>query len=69
MNVTCDSWKRLVDDKIIQVTINEKNKPGSVTHQNHKNGWQEKYEGTQAHVKLINKVVDLNGIFCPNNLW
>lgn len=70
-----DLWKRLADGKIIQLQLDEYNKPRSVMLNGEANEWRgklagtDKYKETQAYVKLINEVVILNGIVCLDTFW
>ncbi|CAF1012682.1 unnamed protein product [Rotaria sordida] len=70
-----DLWKRLVDDGIVEITMDEYDKPQSITIKDHTNEWHGKlnsngrYEETQAYVKIINEIIDLDGIVCVGNLW
>ncbi|CAF3588034.1 unnamed protein product [Rotaria sp. Silwood2] len=70
-----DLWKRLVDDEIVEITVDEYDKPRSIKIKDHSSEWHGKlnsngkYEETQAYVKIMNDVIDLNGIVCVNNLW
>ncbi|CAF1397682.1 unnamed protein product [Rotaria magnacalcarata] len=70
-----DLWKRFVDDRIVEIKMDEYDKPRSIAINDHMSEWHgklnsnEKYAETQAYVKIINEVIDLNGIICVNNLW
>jgi hypothetical protein len=70
-----DLWKRFVDDKIVEITVDQYDKPRSITIKDQMSEWYGKlnsngqYEETQAYVKLMNEVIDLDGIVCANNLW
>jgi len=70
-----DLWKRFVDNKIVEIQMDEYDKPRSITINGHGNEWygklnsNGKYEETQAYVKIVNEVINLDGIVCINNLW
>ena len=70
-----DLWKRFVDDQIVTITKDEYGKPRSIIINNQAGEWygkltsNEKYEQTDAYVKILNGITDLDGIVCINNLW
>jgi hypothetical protein len=70
-----DLWKRFVDDKIVEIKLDEYDKPRSIAIKDQSSEWHgklnsnAKYEETQAYVKIINEVIDLEGTVCGNNLW
>lgn len=70
-----DLWKRLVDNGIIQITMDENEKPKSIIIKDQTNEWNGKlnrfgrYQETQAYVKIVNEIFDLNGTFCVDYLW
>ena len=70
-----DLWKRLVDNGIIEVNLDEHDKPQLVLLKNQLNEWQGKlssvgkYEETQAYVKIMNQSIQLHGIVCLSSLW
>jgi hypothetical protein len=70
-----DLWKRFVDDGIIEITMDDNAKPQSITIKDQITEWNGKlnnngnYEETQAYVKIVNEVIDLEGTFCIDNLW
>ncbi|CAF1114069.1 unnamed protein product [Rotaria sp. Silwood1] len=70
-----DLWTRFVDDRIVEIQVDEYDKPRSITIKDHISEWYGKlssngeYEETKAYVKIMNEIIDLDGIVCVNNLW
>jgi hypothetical protein len=70
-----DLWKRFVDDKVVEIQLDEYDKPRSIALKDQSSEWHGKlnsngkYEETQAYVKIINEVIDLERTVCRNNLW
>ncbi len=65
-----DLWKRFVQNGIVNIKLDKNDKPQSITIKDQTNEWHgilnndEKYEKTQAYIKIINEIIDLKGIVC-----
>ena len=70
-----DLWKRFVDSRIIDITLDEYDKPRSIAMKDGASEWHgtlernEKYQETQAYLKILNQTIDLHGTVCVDNLW
>ncbi|UJR07368.1 hypothetical protein I4U23_011654 [Adineta vaga] len=70
-----DLWKRSVDDGIVEVQMDDYDKPRTISMKNQTHEWDgklrsyEKYEETQVYIKIINELIELNGIVCMDSLW
>nr|ACD54785.1 unknown [Philodina roseola] len=72
-----DLWKRFMDNQIVQMQFDEKDKPKSIVLKDDENirEWNgkltgnSKYVETQAYLKIFDDNIDLYGIVCVDNLW
>jgi hypothetical protein len=70
-----DLWKRFVDDGIVEIKLDGHDKPRSITIKDRTSEWYGRlsstniYETTEAYVRIINDVIDIDGIICADNLW
>jgi hypothetical protein len=70
-----DLWKRFVDNRIVEISLDEYDKPRSISLKDQVSEWYGKlnsggnYEETQAYIKIMNQTIDLDGTLCADHLW